>query len=464
MRAVLVRALRTAVQALAAVLLAGGLGGLVALAVAIGAATAPAGPAGAALLAIAMKATFISLLCAGAAFMLLPRAAELIPRSFQPPAPGASRMGVLVMTAVAAAVLSQVPATLAWWTASADVLRHLPVIERDPLGLDLIPKMVLLSTPALASLALVSGALSAALVGLVRRDRSLRALAASTAVQAGFVLGAYHSLAALRVVRVWLEEFMASMPEGDPARVDLTALARHADLAAPRLQALVYLLGGAAAALVVTGLNVRRKMAVTELDALLPAPPPPAHFSPSSAARLFESSSYAVKARGPWIERLLFRSCREYEIQSVPPRAGQRFVFVRRVGVIRREPDGPDVIVLRGEGRGWFSRKYIVTDAVNGATLGSLTRAGRDWTIANPHGLSLATVVEDRRSHALVRYPVVVGGREICAYTWATAGASISSALLDVDLPPESQGGIDRALLVALAPLLEAQARLGSRG
>ena len=76
-----------------------------------------------------------------------------------------------------------------------------------------------------------------------------------------------------------------------------------------------------------------------------------------------------------------------YDIQSVPATTRARFSFSWKTGVVRREPEGPDIFALgAGERQGVFGgRSYVVTDAT-GATLGTLKPASPEWVILDARG------------------------------------------------------------------------------
>jgi hypothetical protein len=56
-------------------------------------------------------------------------------------------------------------------------------------------------------------------------------------------------------------------------------------------------------------------------------------------------------------------------------------------------------------------------------------------------------------------YVANVGEQVVCRFTWAMQGLTAASAGLDVEFVSGSDAGFDKALAMALAPILEHKAR-----
>jgi hypothetical protein len=68
-------------------------------------------------------------------------------------------------------------------------------------------------------------------------------------------------------------------------------------------------------------------------------------------------------------------------------------------------------------------------------------------------------VVDEKAGIGFTSYVALVGERAVCRFTWSLQGLSVASAGLDVEFLPESDVQFDRALAIALAPILEHRAR-----
>jgi len=62
----------------------------------------------------------------------------------------------------------------------------------------------------------------------------------------------------------------------------------------------------------------------------------------------------------------------------------------------------------------------------------------------------------------IVGYAAMVGEHEVCRFKWTLNGLSVASAELEVEFLPVNGVPFDRALALALAPILEQKARLVS--
>jgi hypothetical protein len=268
----------------------------------------------------------------------------------------------------------------------------------------------------------------------------------------------------MHALGVWFHELFTSMAEKPTAASVEEWFARFAAAASPVIRRLLWTLGGYAVAVVVAEVAGRRVTVQPEPSAAVFGPAAPAVVPPASAARkLFESSNYAVKPRKSW-GGLIMRAFSDYDIRAVPSMAHNRFSFSWSTGVIRREPDGPDLIAVRKrEGQSWFSSpSYTVIDLATGASLAMLTPQGADWQIANARGETLGTVVQDRVGIGNLHYVAHVGPHHVCSFVWAMHGLSVFSAELDIEFAQDCDERFDRSIAMGLAPLIEQKARLTS--
>jgi hypothetical protein len=89
--------------------------------------------------------------------------------------------------------------------------------------------------------------------------------------------------------------------------------------------------------------------------------------------------------------------------------------------------------------------------------------AGSGWQIVDPSDRPLAHARETQARFALTRHAVVVGEIEVCRLTW-TAGATAAGNEVEIEFLPGVDQYLDRALVMALAPVLEDRARNERRG
>jgi hypothetical protein len=310
---------------------------------------------------------------------------------------------------------------------------------------------------------------------LVRAELVFSALAACAALQAGLVIGMQLLLYAVRSVGGSIQGLFTTAPDATASAQVAEWFARHDAASADVGWRLLWVLGGYVVATIAAEFVSPRWQRASTSDgsrgseADVTRLPPPAVSSPASslprvldasqASSVFDQSHYFVKPRVTLVETFL-RHYSEYDIQSVPATTRARFSFSWKTGMLRREPEGPDILALRtGDRHGVFAgRSHVVTDAA-GATLGTLQPASPEWVILDASGTTVARVVEDRSGVGLIGYVATVGEHAVCRFTWAMHGLSVASAGLDVEFLPAAEGRLDRALAMALAPVLEHKAR-----
>ncbi len=478
-----------------AVMLSFGLGALVAalmswMSVVLIGGTRPAWAASLQTFGLEIALAFLS--AAMAASMLMPRAADMTRPILQDEDVSSPPAFLLLLGALAVAAVVQAPAVAAWWAEDRTLLRQAIGSSRDPLSLDLIPQVILLSLPTLAAVALMAFVLASMLGMLVRVQFAFYALGACAALHAGLVIGLQLLLHAFRALGGAIQGLFTTAPDPVASAQALEWFARHDAASAPVALRLVWILGGYLAALAATALvsprrdgDARRDRDEGVIDAAsgtpgrTPVPPVVAvgrpssaassssssssssvSSSPSSVASAFDQSTYAVKPRQTLLE-LFLRHYSVYDIRSVPPTVRARFSFSWKTHVLRREPDGPDLYAVRpAERHGALrARSYVVIDLATGSPLGTLKPAGSEWEILDAAGTLVARVAAERAGAGFARYVATAGGQAIWRFTWAMQGLSVASAELDVELLPRCDAFADRTLAIALAPLLEHKGR-----
>jgi hypothetical protein len=381
----------------------------------------------------------------------------------------------LLLAGLAVVAAFQAPSIAAWWAEDRVLLTQVVGSSRDPMGLNLIPQVILFSLPALAGLALAVFVLASILGMLARAELVFSALAACAALQAGLVIGMQLLLYAVRSVGGSIQGLFTTAPDATASAQVAEWFARHEAASANVGWRLLWVLGGYVVATIVAEFLSPRWQRASASDASLGGEPDPARLPPqavsspasslprvldaSQASSVFDQSHYFVKPRVTLVETFM-RHYSEYDIQSVPATTRARFSFSWKTGVLRREPEGPDILTVRaGDRRGVFAgRSHVVTDAT-GATLGTLQPASPEWVILDARGTTAARVVEDRSGVGLIGYVANVGEHAVCRFTWVMHGLSVASAGLDVEFLPAAEGRLDRALAMALAPVLEHKAR-----
>ena len=282
---------------------------------------------------------------------------------------------MLLFGALALVALFQVPSVAAWWAEDRVLLNQAIGSSPDPLGLNLIPQIILLSLPTLAAVALLAFVLASILGLLARADLAFHALASCAAIQAGLVVGLHLVLHAVRAVGGAIQGLFTTAPDAVASAQALEWFARHDAASAHVEWRLVWLLGGYLVAVAATRFVSSRRdrghdVTVTEAASgtpartSVPAVAPVGRPSSSSAAvSVFDQSTYGVKPRQTLLE-LFLRHYSVYDIRSVPPTARARFSFSWKTQVLRREPDGPDLYALRpAERHGALrARSYVVID------------------------------------------------------------------------------------------------------
>jgi hypothetical protein len=197
---------------------------------------------------------------------LLPSPSAVDARSGRDGGGFAAATPALVLAVLAALALLQTPALVSWWSVDRALLIEAMGTSRDPMGLRLIPTVILLSLPALAAAALAAFVLTSLAGMLVRQSQLFRVLAACVLVQAGLVAGGYLILRATRTLGGTVQ-LMADRSADATAVAQISSwLFRH-DLPAHDVSVrLAWLLSGYLAAVVVAAVVSRGAAGPTRAD------------------------------------------------------------------------------------------------------------------------------------------------------------------------------------------------------
>lgn len=426
----------------------------------------------ASLLAFAVVFAFSLVASAVGAILLMPTAelSKPIRRGEPDDAPA---LLALVLVALAAAAVLQLPLVMSLWAQDRALID--PIGGRpDPLGLDIVPAAILFSIPSLATAALATCVL-ASLIGISGRAGLLvNVLTSCAAMQTGLVAS----------VHLLLREFRETgtrllMLVGDERNPELSAqvaewFAAHDAIAAPVGGRLLWILGGSLAAVAISEVLAARRqpgmVAGSPVEASSSEPvrtvPPslPQPVSVSSASSAFDYSNYCIKPRRTFLQSLVLRWYPEYDIQTIPPMSRTRFSFSWKTGTIRREPGGPDLVTLEPAERQnrVGARSYVVIDAVSGRLLGKLVPNWSAWEIVGPPGDSIGRVEKETGTAGFASYVAIVNEEIVCRFTWGMPGYLAHSSELEVEFLRGTHARFDRAVMIALAPILEHKARMAS--
>jgi hypothetical protein len=415
---------------------------------------------------LALAAVFIP--AAAGAHIVLPARNAILRDIRGEPDPSLPTPLVVVLWALCGAAVLEVPALLTWWTTDRSVLDLVIPSGPDPLGWNMVPTAMLFSLPAMAIAALVTCVLTSLLTLTAPAKLSPRVLASGIFLQAGLIVG---GILLTREGRLLSSGVFASMPVADvtaTVRAVQDALERHDAAAVSVHVRLVWTCCGYLAALGVLFFS-----APSRADGAIDAPVAPGEPAttaatapfvpsvPSKAGVVFDDTNYSVSPRMTKLESLFIRKHTNYEIQTIPPRSRSRFSFSWTTGVLRQEPSGPALLaVTPARAPGLFtSHPYAVADAVTGEPLASLVPRGADWEIVHPAGAHIARVLQAQAGRGFARYTAMIGEREVCVFRWALNGLTVVSAELEIEFSRDDTS-FDRALAVAIAPVLEQQARM----
>ena len=182
---------------------------------------------------------------------LIPRTRDLAGRA---PSPVHRVVGVvlrLLLVALAVWTVMQVPALGSWWASDRVLLVEATGTGQDPMGLRIIPQIMLLSLPTLAAIVLVTFLLTSLAGMFARTHLAFRVLAACTALAAGMVCGVRLLLHALRALGSTVQSSMNPASDATAAAQVSDWLARHDAPAADVSWRIIWLLCGYAAIVVI---------------------------------------------------------------------------------------------------------------------------------------------------------------------------------------------------------------------
>jgi hypothetical protein len=378
---------------------------------------------------------------------------------------------VIVLTALAAVALLQLPALLAWFSDDRALLVEMLGAGRDPLRLDLVPAAVLYSLPTLAAALLALCAATSIGGALATRPLALRFLTAGVVLQVGLWAIQYLAGRGVRELGAAALRLMADAPAADTAAA-VAWIQRH-DAAArnmlPMLTAFViayvvawvaaYVTGSTSLVATVAASPVSRLPAPAELPADVQARQIPSVLRTGPTP--FDERLYVLRFKPGWriAGLMLGRSFIEYALQTIPPMSRSEFSFSWATGILRRAPGGQEIFRLHAaERHDLLKRAYVVSDATTGVVIGRLLPHAADWQIVDAHERPVADAVQSSASFQQTTWVVSAGGEEWCRLV-AVMGATAASAEVQIEFLPASDGRFDRSLVIALAPLLEERAR-----
>jgi len=416
-----------------------------------------------------------------ATIMLMPSTAALIrqlPRDRDVSVPVAF---VLFLTALTGVSVLQMPALAAWWTADLKLAQAF-MGTSDPLGLYLVPTTLLVATAFIATLGVLAFAIGGVLALVSPQNLIARVLTACLMTQGALVGGLYTIDRGLRALGAGIQGFVDSA--SDPAASTSLAdwLSRY-DTAPGALRGrLLWLLGGFVVAAVLASVMSRRRSSTDEeqgdaFEPRLAAEPMPAleHRSgselespdtlPIAITTDFEKSLYSVRPQsawlGPWVSRRA-----TYHIASIPPTSRSEFSlsWTGETGIVRREPQGPDILSIAAITSGVFSGYSLeVRDARSGSTIGALVSVGSDWEVRDATGQAVAHALQTEMRIGRARFVAKAGDQELCRFVWGWTGLTAASAELQIEFLQDVVARFDRGLAIVLGALLDHQARQANR-
>ena len=464
-------------RAVTAVMFAAGLGGLVAAFVSRSLATSVTFAFAASLPGFGLTLACIFLPAAVGASLLMPARVALVRDIRGEPDPPLPTLLTAALIILCAAVALQVPALLAWWAEVRSLVRLVVPGGPDPLGFNAASMVILFSRPTLAAMTLTTFGLTSLLVIAVPAMRASRTLMSCVVLQAGLVAGEFALVREVHTLEAAVLPMLTAAGDTASASAISEWISRYDVAGAATHQRVAWIFCGYVVALALAvslGTSAPRGSAkdpVAAIEAEPSAFDAPGHVpqlprvsSVSTATAVFDDSSYSVHPRMTLIESLVTRKCSNYEIRTIPPTSRGKFSFSWGTGVLRREPQGPDLLSLdppRPPGL-FSSHPYSVIETGTGKTLASLVPRGADWELVDPSGDTIGRVLRTTGGPGIVGYAAMVGEHEVCRFKWTLNGLSVASAELEVEFLSVSGVPFDRALALALAPILEQKARLVS--
>ena len=422
----------------------------------------------------ALKLGIVGLAAALGASFAMPGRTDLVRhiRGEEDPPLGAPL--TLLLVALCGAAMIQVPSLLAWGREEMAILGTALGEGSDPLGLNVVPMTIVLSLPAVAALTIALFVITSLLAIVAPSKLAWRVIGSCVLLQLGYVAAGFIVIGEVRAIGAALAPLLADDPTA--ARQVTEWITRHDAAASATSQRLAWTcLGYVVAALIAYSSRVAGQTDVAVQPTIERGLPPPVAVQParqpytapvSSAAAAFNESDYSVHPRMTFVEAWFTRKCTNFEIRTIPHRTRQWFSFSWETGVLRQEPVGAELLRLTPAKppKLFLGRSYEVVNPGAGETIAKLIPRGSDWEIEDPYGNVAARVLRNASALDPVKYRAFVGDSEVCQFKWALAGLSPSSAQLEIVFPDAAAASprLDRGLAVAIAPILEQQARLAN--
>jgi hypothetical protein len=386
---------------------------------------------------------------------------------------------VLFVTALTGVSVLHVLSVVAWWTADLSLAREF-IGTSDPFGLYLVPTTLLVSTAFIATLAVLAFVISGILTLVAPPTLTSRVLGACLMLQGGLVVGLFTIERALHALGGAIQRFVDSA--SDPAAsAGLADWLTRYELASGWFPIrLLSLLGGYALAAMWSAVILRRResidggetdtfereLAALPLDAGRPIGPERPEPRPHAArTSYFQDSEYSVRPRSAWLGAWVSRHA-SYDIASIPATSRTQFSLSWKgdSGVIRHEPEGPDLLAVVAITGGMFGgHVFQVNDAASGSTIGTLAPIGYDWEIRDAAGQPVLHVVQIEIAVGRARFVAKAGEQELCRFVWGWTGLTAASAELQIEFLPGAETRFDKALAIVLGAVLDHQVRKASR-
>lgn len=430
----------------------------------------------AALSGFALKLGLVGLASSVGASFAMPRGTDLVRHVRGEDDPPLSTPLTLLLIALCGAAVVQVPALLSWGREELAILRSALGEGADPIGLNAIPMTLVLSLPAVAALTIALYIITSLLAIIAPSKLASRVIGSCALLQLGYLAAGFIVIGEVRTIGDALAPLLADDPTA--ARQVSEWITRHDAAASSTSQRLAWTcLGYVVAALIAHSsraagrTDVRLQPTIepgqTTPIAAEPARLPPAvAVSTSTAAAVFTESEYSVHPRMTLIEAWFTRKCTNFEIRTIPHRTKNWFSFSWETGVLRQEPSGIELLKLTpAKAPGLFlSQPYAVVNPGTGETLAKFIPRGSDWEIEDPYGNIAARVLRHAGALDPVKFRAFVGESEVCRFKWALAGLSTAAAQLEIVFPDgaSAASSLDRGIVVAIAPILEQQARIAN--
>jgi hypothetical protein len=408
--------------------------------------------------AIAIGVSFLS--AAVIAVVVLPPRRELT--RFGTHEHDAGTAGISIVLAVLAVVAAwQLPLLLAWWGDSERLVQQLTAGERDRLGLWIIPLVVITAPPFIATLIVSLFFVATLAFAIAPPPGRSRVLLACVLLPGGLVIGSSLTLPAIRSLASQGVALAVSAPDPETAAAMMNVVARQEFFATTLLSRFEWILGAYIIAAVVASYGQRgdsvdpRVVPASQVAANAAIP------TASPLSRVFDSSAYRARLQTHWLLASLRLAALDYTITPLltATKSG-RFFFSGKDHTLRRATDGAALFKVNRQRSGSLLKsEYVVTDASSGDILGILEKAAADWNVLDAFRRPLARVEETETRQGYCRYRMHVDNTEVCRFTWALPGLGVWSAEMEIEFSADSGGTIHRVYAMALAPILEAQAR-----